>query len=630
MMRARRGWASTWLAAVIACGGGQTGTESAGGPTSDSTGPGDMSTTTGGGTAVGSTSEAPPTTSDTAATDMGPPVDPLTLEPAATVIVTPVTPDAQVTNAASFLQAWLRRVSGVMDGFAIVAEPDLGDPAGKVVLALDRTQWADATELDGLWHEGFVLRRTDDRVVIAGGGPRGTFMGVVGFLDRFVGVRFYMPGELFTAVPPPGPITLGAVDVVDEPYARSVFMTGVAGVPGDGDWAALNAVNNRRLGGTHQHNMYEVFPPEKYMAKYPEIYPVVNGVPYVPTPGDQGWQPCFSEPTLVDAAEETALAYFAANPTHAYLSFSINDSGARCERDPQDDTYAATYWTFMVDLATRLAPQLPDKLILGLAYGNTNALPAFPLHDNIIVFTNLHVSEYLQDGISGSLAQWLGAAKHYGNHEWAHGIGFFIPRIYTGFFADFMRQIEESGVDGSWQHMEGYPNWGLDGLKLYVMGRLWWRPATDVPALWRQICDDLFGPASDEMFQYFELLEQLWTILDNMEGERKLYKWSNQFDTSATTAPMVAQARVHLDAAAALAATDAEKQRIALISKTFHVSEILFEGRALAQIPAGFVDEAMAFFMTEIVPDPMTFKRNSDQELIGNFTAALQTVTNGK
>ncbi|PCC72916.1 hypothetical protein SAMN02745121_02034 [Nannocystis exedens] len=67
-----------------------------------------------------------------------------------------------------------------------------------------------------------------------------------------------------------------------------------------------------------------------------------------------------------------------------------------------------------------------------------------------------------------------------------------------------------------------------------------------------------------------------------------------------------------------------------MISKTFHVSELLFQARAMAQIPPGYVDEAMAFFTTEIVPDPMTFKRNSDQELINNFTAALQTVTNGK
>lgn len=627
MTRGRRASVVLWAAIGCGGGGGETGTGSEGPATAaaSATDSGDMSD--GSATEIGG-SEALPTTD--AAPDMGPPIDPLDLAPTATVIVTPAAPDPEVTGAANFLQAWLRRASGVADGFAIVAETELGDPAGKVVLALDRTQWADAGELDGLWREGYVLRREDQRVVIAGGGARGTFLGVVGFLDRYCGVRFYMPGELFTALPAPGTISLGAVDVVDEPYARSVFMTGVAGVPGDGEWTAINAVNNRRLGGTHQHNMFEVFPPDKYLMKYPEIYPVVNGAPYVPQPGDQNWQPCFSEPTLVDAAEETALAYFAANPTHAYLAFSINDSGARCERDPQDATYAEVYWTFMNDLATRLEGQLPDKLILGLAYGNTSAAPAFALHPNIIVFTNLHVSEYLQDAVADSLDIWLGKASHYGNHEWAHGIGFFIPRIYTGFFADFMRRLEQSGVDGSWQHMEGYPNWGLDGLKLYVMGRLWWNPDTDVEGLWRQICDDLFGPAADDMFAYFRLLEELWTILDNMEGERKLFKWSNQFDTSATTAPMVQQCRVHLDAAAALAETEAQKQRVALVSKTFRVSEILFEGRALPQIPPGYVDEAMAFFMTEIVPDPMTFKRNSDQELINNFTAALQTVTSGK
>lgn len=584
-------------------------------------------TTSTGSADTGATSMGPPTT------DVGVPVDPLTLAPETTILVVPAVADPEVGGAADLLQLWLRRATGVADGFAIVSEADVGDTAGLVVLALDRTQWADAAQLDGLWREGFVLARTDDVVVIAGGGAHGTLLGVVGFLDRFCGVRFYMPGELFTSVPAPGPIVLGSVAVVDEPYVRSAFMTGVAGVPGDGEWTTLNAVNNRRLGGTHQHNMFDVFPPAKYAEKYPEIYPVVNGAPYLPqNGGDQGWQPCFSEPRLVDAAEETALEYFAANPAHEYLAFSINDSGATCERDPAPGPeYSDTYWTFMNALAGRLEDSLPERKILGLAYGNTSSLPPFPLHENIIVFTNLHVSEFLADGISGALGGWLTVTEHYGNHEWAHGIGFFIPRIYTGFFQKFMQQLADSGVDGQWQHMEGYPNWGLDGLKLYVMGRLWWDPHVDLPLLWSQICDDLFGPAAAPMRGYFETLEALWTALDNTEGpERKLFKWSNQFVTSPATYAQVQQCRALLDEAAALAETDAQKQRIALFSRTFRVSEYLFDGAAMPQIPAGYVDEALAFFNSEIVPDPMTFKRNSDAELLANFTAALNTVTGGK
>ena len=617
---------------LVGCGdGGAQADGETGGATSSSSGAapptGDVSTTTGEDLTDAASTDTPPNR------DLGVPVDPLTLAPETTIIVVPTVADPEVGGAANLLQLWLRRATGVADGFVIVPEAEVGDITGLAVLALDRTGWADAAQLDGLWREGFTLARADNVVVIAGGGARGTLLGVVGFLDRHCGVRFYMPGELFTSVPAPGPIVLGAVAEVDEPYVRSAFMTGVAGAPGDGEWANLNAVNNRRLGGTHQHNMFEVFPPAKFAAKYPEIYPVVNGAPYLPqNGGDQGWQPCFSEPNLVNAAEETAIEYFAANPTHEYLAFSINDSGATCERDPAPGpAYSDTYWTFMNAVASRLETTQPGRKILGLAYGNTASLPPFPLHENIIVFTNLHVSEFIADGISGALAGWLTVTEHYGNHEWAHGIGFFIPRIYTGFFQQFMQQLADSGVDGQWQHMEGYPNWGLDGLKLYVMGRLWWDPHADLPALWGQICDDLFGPAAAPMRGYFETLEALWTALDNTEGpERKLFKWSNQFVTSPATYAQVQQCRAYLDEAAALAETDAQKQRIALISRTFRVSEYLFDGAAMPQIPAGYVDEALAFFNAEIVPDPMTFKRNSDAELIANFTAALNTVTGGK
>ena len=47
-----------------------------------------------------------------------------------------------------------------------------------------------------------------------------------------------------------------------------------------------------------------------FAGKYPEIYPVFDGKRYMPQGVHQQWQPGFAGPHLVDAAVESAIAYF--------------------------------------------------------------------------------------------------------------------------------------------------------------------------------------------------------------------------------------------------------------------------------------------------------------------------------
>jgi len=229
---------------------------------------------------------------------------PSPLSGATTVLVVPAFADAFETKAAGLLQHWLRRATHAKEGFEIVAEDKLGETTGKLVFALGRTRWADAQKLAALWQDGFVIQRNGDTIVIAGGKPRGTLFGAVRFLDRFCGVRFYLPGQLFTSVPRQKPAIPAAVDVVEEPFVRATSMSGPLAVPGYADWLLFIAGNTRQgLAGTHQHNMWHAFPPEKFAGRWPEIYPTVKGARYIPKdPADQKWNPCFSEPRLLDAA----------------------------------------------------------------------------------------------------------------------------------------------------------------------------------------------------------------------------------------------------------------------------------------------------------------------------------------
>jgi hypothetical protein len=413
-------------------------------------------------------------------------------------------------------------------------------------------------------------------------------------------------------------------------------MSGSLAVPGYNDrWLLLIAGNTRTgLAGTHQHNMWHAFPPEKFAKRLPEIYPIVKGERYIPKAAtDQKWNPCFSEPKLLDAAEETVIEYYRAHPDHLWYSFGIQDSHVMCEcprcaafvkphveRDPKLGRVAACselFWRFMNALAERLEEKLPGKCIEGLAYSMTRLPPPFKLHRNIVVFTNLHIAEldadpYMKpeaDGIT-PLDRWLSVAGIYGNHDWHQGNGYLIPRIYSGYWSRFMRHLKTK-TPFTYQHAETYPNFGLDGAKSYVLAQTWWNPDVDTTALWRQFCDDMFGPAAGPMFDYFATLEKLWTSLDNVEGpERKLNRWSNQFVTTEKDRETIRRCRALLDEAKSLVRSDAEKKRVELFSKTFRLSEYLFEFAAAPAVSAARIEEAKRYAREAIIPDPLTLYQN--------------------
>lgn len=555
-----------------------------------------------------------------------PEVPPLALPAASTVIAIPAMPTAEEQQAAELLRDWMRRAARVTDGYAIVPDADPLD--GKVVIAVGATRFREPGDIDGLDIDGYTVTRRDPAIVIAGGARRGTYLGAVRFLDVACGVRFYMPGDLFTSLPASPELAAPGLAIRSNPATRSFLMTGVAGIgapglPGEPEWAKRNALDNRRRGDTHQHNLDAVFPKDKYASKYPGIYGA-NGIP------------CFSEPALLDAAEETALGYFAANPDHEYLAYSVNDTSARCEKDPADDAeYSKVYWGFMNALAERIAPALPGKRLLGLAYAGVRLPPGFPLHDSIIVFTNLHVSELQADGLltpGGPLEQWLGLTKHHGNHEWGEGKGFLIPRIYTGYFAELLAAASSAGVDAGYQHLESYPNYGLDGPKYHVWARSLWDPQTDPKAVWQQMTADLFGPAGPSMYDYFQTLEQVWITWDNVEGpERKLFQWNTQFASTPASLAQFRHAREALDAAKAAAAGDeAVTGRIALFDKTFRLSEMLVEQAASPTADPGFSEAVQQYVESTIVPDPMTLYRVSDDDVRSAVAGAVAAVIAGK
>ncbi|MBL8291504.1 MAG: hypothetical protein JNN08_06695, partial [Bryobacterales bacterium] len=82
----------------------------------------------------------------------------------------PAAPDPLETKAAELLRDYLRKAHRVSAGFDI--HPEIGVvPKTGPVIAIGRTQWAPRDQLAKLWRDGFVMRSSANRIVIAGASP---------------------------------------------------------------------------------------------------------------------------------------------------------------------------------------------------------------------------------------------------------------------------------------------------------------------------------------------------------------------------------------------------------------------------------------------------------------------------
>lgn len=151
-------------------------------------------------------------------------------------------------------------------------------------------------------------------------------------------------------------------------------------------------------------------------------------------------------------------------------------------------------------------------------------------------------------------------------------MGFAVPRIYNHLFQDAVKFAAANKVRGF--YAEVYPNWGLDGPKLYTMARIVWNPDCDVDAIVGEWNDRMFRTAAAPMKRYFFLAEDAWR---SQQGSGAwAYRLAADPAQFLVFPPAVIEEMTGcLKEAAALAKDDLVKQRIEFFAKTFGLTRIL-------------------------------------------------------
>jgi len=518
------------------------------------------------------------------------------------VIVTPADADKHTQAAARLLAEYVKKSSGAE--LPVAAEPTREADRHRVAIHVGPCAYTKrlALKIDKLDADGFVLRTVDPRhVVIAGPTPYGTEFGVCEFLERYVGVRWLMPGPDGEDVPAHKTLDIPCESVRQEPAFFSRLFSGLQG-PAQSTWARRNRMHGRV---SFHHNLIHLFPPETYKKSHPEFFPLRKGKRFLPaTNSTHGWQPCFSADGLVEEAIKNINRYFDQNPSVPSYSLGVNDSGGHCQcqrcraQDPNEKNFLGRrdvsdrYFAWCNRVIEGVLKKHPDKVFGCLAYSEVAQPPSrVKVHPRLIPYMTYDRMKWVDPKLRATgeemTKRWHAASPTVGWYDYIYGAAYCVPRVWFHAMADYYRFGHAHGVRAL--YAEAYPNWG-EGPKLYVSLKLQWNPKQDVDRLLREWTVRCVGPdAANDLAAYYALWEDFWTrriLRSTWYTQRGQYlHFNNPAYLADVTDKDIATSRTLLEQVLAKAGTAKQKARaktLLWLFEYYEASAVAYRARGKA------------------------------------------------
>ena len=497
----------------------------------------------------------------------------VTFEPGRTEVV--VAADAAPTTRFAGTEAtnFLSRVLGAPVPLAT------SPTDGFASLVLGENEWSRAAGLNPSAHprDTFITKAAGSRVYVCGrddpkydlarhlewasswaqflGHERATVHGVYDFLERYAGVRFFMPGELGTVVPRRERIEVEPCKRVTTPD----FLIREPYFGADGPWYCETDGDDRvrlkslywmrlKMGtatipcchGSQHFNYMERFAKDR-----PDFFALKeDGTRWTDPNVFAPNQYCWSNPDFQEVLYQDVKAYLTGQPASSrgirawgvncngkFVDIMPDDSfaGCRCERcqaaykRDADGKLVRDYATELIwGVTARIAQRLIDEGIEGniaqmayLPYGRT---PDFALPTNVHVMVALGGPWSVTDPARRE-------AEYARAREWAEKVGHRIwVWTYPHKFGSTMIPDVPCVAPRAWgEYFKGASKWIFGSftecesdkaifnhLNYTVFSRICWNPKADV----RTILDDyhlsMFGPAAEEMSRFNLILERKW------------------------------------------------------------------------------------------------------------------------
>ena len=443
----------------------------------------------------------------------------------------------------------------------IVGDPEAAKAAG---FDPDSFEWG-----------AFQIKTVGNDIIIAGKEhptySDGTFYGVDDFLERFVGVRFYFPGEIGTIIPKLEKWSVPAIDVADRPDMQTRTLHGSDPFPGNFvtsspiHWYEDNPKKNvQQLAKKRvriqirspfqaSHGLAFLALVERFGKTHPEYFALnqqgIRETGFGDTSRKYG-HICFSSKALKeeiildakaiqtgkDGSTRGAIrkrdgkpAWPEGNQNFGFFNVMPNDSACLCQcpeckphfagvswKNRQTKEAGNFTWAYMTDIARRLKEDNVPGYVLTMAYSHYRQVPDVDIPDNMLVmlaqlgpWADLTPNKIEQLKL---LKQWhekLGAKPYLWNY-----IGKFSARIplvanWTPRAVGRYYHDVRNDIFGAFFECET-DYWIFGFMNYYIFGKMMWDKESDANAILEEHYRLMYGPAAPEMTRFFDIFEDIW------------------------------------------------------------------------------------------------------------------------
>jgi hypothetical protein len=456
-------------------------------------------------------------------------------------------------------------------------------------------------DLDG---DGFEILFPDARsILILGPTQWGTEFGIYEFLERYVGVRWLIPGPDGTHIPKHATIDVPAAKVRQAPVFLLRLWSGLSK-----DQRKLWLRTARMPWRRHKriafhHALSKLLPFKDYGKDHPEFYPLLKSKKRWSGRGCVEF--CFSDPGCIEEAAKVIIKRFDKDPLLRTASFGVNGSGAggwcKCEACTAKyvgrknslgrDNFSDVYYEWCGRVIDLVLKKYPDAQFGCLAYNHVFAPPEkAKVHPKLIPFICMDRMQWIdpkrREAGHAFNELWRKHSPVLGWYDYIYGRAYQVPRVYFHLMAETYRYARDNGV--LYCYAEAYPpknfEWG-EGPKLYIASRLLWNPDLDVDAVLRDWYAAFAGKdAADDLAEYYRHWEDFWTRrvpqtpwfgkTDPQNYRRKHYLNFTRNDyLDIVTFEEMAKCRRLLESALSKAHTKKQRARVQLLLNAFEDSE---------------------------------------------------------
>lgn len=464
------------------------------------------------------------------------------------VIVLPEEAQEYEQTAAEELQTFFERATGIV---LPIHEDSEGYSLQDHIFALGDTTLKTEAGIDtsAVGRHGFVLKKVENAVIVAGKDGRGTVYGVYEFLERQFNYRYYAGDEI--KIDNTANCKLIDVDVTDAPYI-SDYSVG---------YASIEGYYNSALRYRAEHDFKIHYWPHSHLTLLP---PSVYG-------DRQGWYNagktalCLTNPEVMEEMAKVVIEFFENTPDAEYIMLGAEDNWDRCSCENcfnSDNKYTATgtdiiFNNYVADrLKEHFEPLGRTANVVSLNYYNTEKPPVVlneqtqeyePIDDLVIPHENVYVQIcYLYADYSAPFKdQSRNASQIYNLDGWKALTDNLTAYTYNGWFvnqglvffddfaykSDYIKTLGEYGY--SFVHMEGTPTRAttFEPLRAYISAELFWDPEQDVNILISDFIENYFKAAAPYIREYFDKINLHMSEMKAMyEAENKSFGAHPQFE----------------------------------------------------------------------------------------------------